>query len=173
MQKDKFEHLRLVSNNASPAEIRRTAPTQLPLPYVDADLLLLFNVLNFHPQLFRSLLRKYLPTLVVDIRVAPRLDILASTRAHAHKLFESRGIHYVDLFAMLSVSAYSSVKANPICWRETTQKLIREQPNGPYFMLFDNQPLLDASAVVLRETITAKSKRNVNLVAEISQHISA
>lgn len=93
-------HARNSSTNAV-----ETAPSQL-LVANDKFLFVVF-VENFHFQDdFLNCCKAMHPDLIVDLRVAPRLDFVRPMRKQAFELFDACGIEYRDLLGRLGATTY-------------------------------------------------------------------
>ncbi|WP_374652216.1 hypothetical protein [Dongia sp.] len=142
-------HLKLVSSNteadhevsllAHSAE-SKSAQGQLALPYHDAFSVLLLDVRRLNFGRFVDVLNSTRPNWIIDVRVTPRMDLLAGNRQHALKIFSSHNAEYVDLFGKLGLHSYQSAEANPALWSKTIGEIVlnSRRPSGPFIVLFDD-----------------------------------
>ncbi|MHB1122561.1 MAG: hypothetical protein ACYC0T_07535 [Ramlibacter sp.] len=85
-------------------------PEQISLPFTSRPKL--FAVLTGHirgPEEFGRLADALSVSLILDMRTAPRLDIVAPTRLQAFNYFESRSIQYRDVLGRVGVNSYTSL----------------------------------------------------------------
>lgn len=161
-------HLRLVPASDKAAEAAAatgagSGERQLSLPYLDTSSVFLVNVSSLRTSDFSSMLERLCPRWVFDVRAVPRFDTLASSRASAFALFDKTKSHYVDVFGRLGIKSYRSVESNPIYWSDTIVGILKTQSrSGPYFFLFDDEPLLRTSDNILPSVMEGTVGRPVH-----------
>ena len=80
---------------------------QLALPFLTSELLYMVDVRNFVSQDdFQNFCAALVPSAVVDLRVAPRLDFIRPNRKQAFDLFNAFGFEYTDVLGRLKLSSY-------------------------------------------------------------------
>ena len=150
-------HLRLIfdqEKGEKPANVCLESPEQISLPYPDRVAVIFALVTPMNRQEFVELIIQNTPSWVIDARVAPRFDTLACSREAAFKLFQEKNVTYVDLFGRLGVKSYRSAESNPAVWGDRLCNLLVESKReGPYVLLFDNQPLMVSAGNVLPRMI--------------------
>jgi len=126
------------------------------------DFLLYFasenNVLK--NQEYEGFLKSCRPSYLFDVREAPRLDFLASSRALAFRKFADWGINYVDILGLAS-----DAEGNECSMPEFWVDLIREKvncvdlPNILLAFIFDDDDVLRRSCHVLPAALKKFSNR--------------
>lgn len=158
-------HLRLVTNlmqptlNDTPAVVNSVVTGECNSSD-GGDFLLYFasenNVLK--NQEFEGFLKSCRPSYLFDVREAPRLDFLASSRALAFRKFADWGINYVDILGLAS-DAGGNERSMPECWVD----LIREKvdcidlPKVSLAFIFDDEDVLRRSCHVLPAALNKSS----------------
>ena len=139
-------HLRLIFDREKaeePTDMCFGLPEQIPLPYSDQGAFIFAFVAAMSWSDFVGLVTEGKALWVIDVRVAPRFDILGYSRAAAFKLFQEQNVTYIDLFGQLGVKSYRSVESNPTIWGDELCRLLAESGRGgPYILLFDNHDLM-------------------------------
>jgi hypothetical protein len=87
------------------------------------------------PEAFSAFLEHVQPKWFIDVRVAPRMDFIAPTRALALRDLSSRNIHYVDVMGRIDHASE---------WLRYVEDLLQRSHDteGPYVILFDNRRAL-------------------------------
>jgi hypothetical protein len=152
-------HLRLVGSNSETrpsvvgTAIRRHE--QFSFPYPETSSVFFLRADTVAPTAFTRILAENTPRWVIDVRVVPRFDSVAGSRASAFRLFENYKATYIDLFGRIGIRSYRSVEANPALWAKTIQNLLTESGRkGPYLFLFDNQDIMVSADRVLRQVMS-------------------
>lgn len=129
---------------------------QLSFPFPEVSSIYFIVVDDISQEAFCRLLGVYAPRWIFDVRSVPRLDIVASSRRAAFAYFNRINLSYIDLFGRIGVKSYRSVEANPSLWQDELMKIIYAgASHGPYFFLFDYEPLMEAAQIVLPEAMAA------------------
>lgn len=173
-RRELFPHLRLVSSTPSNnhisdieeiASAKWSGARQLAFPYFDAFAFLLADVRRLDAYAFPELLKSSRPNWIFDVRVTPRMDLLAGTRQNAFSLISSINAEYVDLFGKLGLQSYLSAGANPGLWSREIGSVVLEsrRPTGPFMVLMDDERLLEASRKLLPESLNAIFRKQVSV----------
>jgi len=113
---------------------------QLFLSFGAIDHLLLVDVRNFVGQDdFLYFCTDLIPSAVVDLRVAPRLDFIRPSRKQAFELFDALNLEYVDVLGRLNIfscDVSDSVMLEIITAVDKLTELART--HGPIVALTDN-----------------------------------
>lgn len=146
-------HIRLIftantplANSSQPAERNR----QLAFPYPESGTIFFTDIGGMGRQEFAKILTETGVRWIFDVRVVPRLDGIAPSRAAAFHMFQKAKATYVDLFGLLDIKSYRTAMANPALWGVSVGELLREsERKGPYLFLFDDLPLMQAAEDLL------------------------
>jgi hypothetical protein len=134
---------------ASDSEIN-SKPEQISLPFASRPKL--FAVLTGHirgPEEFGRLADALCVSLILDMRTAPRLDIVAPTRLQAFNYFESRSIQYRDVLGRVGVDSYTSLDMRAV-GSEVLASIHPEDPSPPgVLMLFESPAFRDVCTELL------------------------
>ncbi|MBV7498809.1 hypothetical protein [Achromobacter sp. ACM05] len=126
---------------------------QLRLPFEDGLSVMLVHEadLNF-PAVFEEFIARYQPKWLLDIRVAPRMDFVAPTRASALRVLSALKVNYVDVLGRIGDTSK---------WLQFIENLVQDQnqAEGLYAIVFDDRSILqDArrhlSSLVCQQTQT-------------------
>ncbi|MFZ6710136.1 hypothetical protein [Undibacterium sp. TC9W] len=100
---------------------------------------------------FSFIIENIKPRWLFDVRITPRLDFVASSRAKAFKLFEQCQIDYVDIMGAIGVETYNKEESFPEYWGTLVTSILKEAEiaRGPYVFIFDNETILRRSQYVL------------------------
>lgn len=98
------------------------------------------------------------PDLIVDLRVAPRLDFVRPMRKQAFELFEMCGIEYRDMLGRLNATTYHL----PQCRLEelidaVTSLHMGHDEGRPTLALFDNQTFAQFCTAKLAQSVSVVS----------------
>ena len=104
-------HLRLVSSAAAPQSAKSSLFASLTREELarksDAPLLIFIKEEEIlRSDEFLELLEEMAPGWIFDLRISPRLDIVAPNRLLAFNIFSSLGINYADMAGALSQDVY-------------------------------------------------------------------
>lgn len=109
---------------------------QLCLPFEDEhSVVLLHDSELLGPDAFSTFLEHVQPRWFLDVRVAPRMDFVAPTRALALRNLSARNIQYVDVLGRVNDASE---------WLTFVEKLLQRahDTEGPYVILFDDRRTL-------------------------------
>ena len=126
-------HARSTSTNAV-----ETAPSRRLV--ADDKFLFVVFVENFHfHDDFLNFCKALHPDLIVDLRVAPRLDFVRPMRKQAFELFDACGIEYRDLLGRLGTTTYDLPQPHFEEIVAAVDSLHSSQDSeGPTIVLFDD-----------------------------------
>lgn len=147
-------HLRLVVRSAESA---RALPKpvhprdqQLAFPYPEDSTVVFLHVASVGRDEFTRIIGDYAPGWIIDVRVVPRLDNVATSRRSAFMLFDRSRASYIDLFGRLGIKSYRAVESNPVFWASSVIELLKHSKRrGPYLFLFDNEQLIASADQIL------------------------
>lgn len=102
-------------------------------------------------QEFIKVVDKYNPKVFFDLRIAPRLDFVASSRVNAFKVFRDLDISYFDIFGSVGVNSYDVIHAAPEFWGGVIVECLLSvrSKNLNCIFLFDNADILNRSQFVV------------------------
>lgn len=128
------KHLRLVvTDDLECAELTPDEGIQLSLPFDDGKAVVLMHEADLRaPEAFEALLGCHQPKWLLDVRVAPRMDFIAPTRAMALRHLSMRNVTYVDVLGHVS---------DPSAWLPFVEALLQSSAvgEGPYAIVFDDE----------------------------------
>jgi hypothetical protein len=104
-------------------------------------------------------------TLLFDVRVAPRLDFIASSRSLAFRKFASIGLEYFDLNGALSEYSDLFIPAMPEAWLDIVCSKLQavDGPNKSIFFIFDDDRVLRRTQQVLPGVMRKAGQRDVRI----------
>lgn len=113
---------------------------QLSLSFGAIDHLLVVDVRNFVGQDdFLYFCNDLMPSVVVDLRVAPRLDFIRPSRKQAFELFDTLSLEYVDVLGRLNIFSCDVSDAAMLEIITAVDKLTElTRTHGPVVALTDN-----------------------------------
>ncbi len=158
MSERETTHLRLVATKAD-ADKTAAKPVppqglQLAFPYPEASTVVFLYVAALGRDEFARIIGDYTPRWIIDVRVVPRLDTLATSRRSAFMLFDRSKAAYIDLFGRLGIKSYRAAESNPAFWGSAVYDLLKQSNRkGPYLFLFDNEQLMASADHVLPSVI--------------------
>lgn len=131
-------HLKLVITNNAENEDRISHQAgwqgvQLQLPFEhDGAVVLVYETDLSSPAAFDVFVARYQPKWLLDIRVAPRMDFVAPTRALALRTLSALNVNYVDVLGRVNGTTE---------WLQFIEDLLRNQDRveGVYAIVFDDQ----------------------------------
>ncbi|MBK1977312.1 hypothetical protein JE034_00450 [Achromobacter xylosoxidans] len=106
---------------------------QLRLPLEDSRSVMLVHETDLNsPEAFEIFVEYYQPKWLLDIRIAPRMDFIAPTRALALRMLSALDVNYVDVFGRISDASR---------WLEFVENLVQshDRAKGLYAIVFDDQ----------------------------------
>lgn len=123
---------------------------QMSLPFFSSRLML-FSMSNCFKQgnTFEKFVTASHVQVVLDMRLAPRLEFAGSSRAKAFVLFDALGVEYKDMFGRASLNSYeeSSDVYNPL-WNTLIATL--DLTNGAVLTLFDDVAFMRMTGAALK-----------------------
>ncbi|NVM89663.1 hypothetical protein FHT32_003320 [Variovorax sp. SG517] len=148
--------------------------TQLALPFLTPHNVVLVFADHFgRRHLFRAFAEQTRPHLIVDVRIAPRLDFIANTRALALRSLELDDIGYLDVrgrFEQNAMKGSSSFEDLAAELRKLLTSL--EISHRPILMFFDDMELLRRINLDLNKThdvVVAEQRYIENVAADADQ----
>lgn len=114
---------------------------QLSLPFQKVHSLLMLMSKDFgSSDDFLRFSAATLPMLILDMRVAPRLDFIGSNRSHSFNVLKSLGIEYKDMLGRLDISSYEdSGEKYDSLWVSLIETLDAVQVSAhPVLLFFDD-----------------------------------
>jgi len=157
------KHLKLVAGaSRGPAEADRhpveQGGEQLRLPFEsDGFVILMHDTELPSSDAFITFVENYQPKWLLDVRVAPRMDFIAPTRALALKSLSSLQVNYVDVLGRVQ---------NQNEWLSFIESLLRSGNGGqgPHVFIFDDRSMLDEARAQLPSMLrTLDSARTVSM----------
>lgn len=141
-------HLKLVSGRSGDQDAphpRSGEPrgTQLRLQFDDEESVVLMHETEIpSSEGFLGFLHHYQPKWLFDVRVAPRMNFVAPTRALALKSLTELNVHYVDVLGRASNTAE---------WFMFVEQMLRgsRTVEGPFAFIFDDKSTLQDARVRL------------------------
>ncbi|WP_321788092.1 hypothetical protein [Paraburkholderia sp. J94] len=109
---------------------------QLTLPFNDGSAIVLTREADLRaPGAFEDFLVRYRPKWLLDVRIAPRMDFIAPSRAMALRHLSMSNIGYVDVLGHVD---------DPLQWLPFVEQLLEspECVEGPYAIVFDSEQRL-------------------------------
>jgi hypothetical protein len=106
---------------------------QLRLPFEDERaVVLVYETDMCSPEAFETFFERYRPKWLLDIRVAPRMDFVAPTRALALRTLSALNVNYVDVLGRVNDTSK---------WFQFVEDLLQRQDRveGLYAIVFDDQ----------------------------------
>lgn len=155
-----FSHRRESANKAGRADEKAAEMQQLSLAFSASHSLMFLMTENFRTSgTFLSFLSVVEPHLILDMRIAPRLDFIGANRAQSFKVFESLKVDYKDMLGRVHINSYEEPE-DAYCrlWESVVAVLdpleIRDQPvlllfDSPLFMAQCNRSISSAYDVIL------------------------
>lgn len=146
--------------NHSPVDDRwdKNSPALSATPHAGKYLFLVYaDVFAFQDD-FLNFCKAMSPDLVVDLRVAPRLDFVRPMRKQAFELFEMFGIEYRDMLGRLNATTYDLAQSRFEDLIEAITSLHTSQDeHRPTVALFDNQTFAQFCSVKLAHSLPVVS----------------
>jgi hypothetical protein len=103
------------------------------------------------PEEFGRLADALCVSVILDMRTAPRLDIVAPTRLQAFNYFESHSIQYRDVLGRVGATSYTSLDLQAV-GSEVLASVNPNEPSPPgVLMLFESPAFRDACTELLEE----------------------
>lgn len=153
-------HLKLVVTDTPPDDCLMNHQSngqgvQLRLPFEDEKAVVLIHESDLYsPEAFDIFVERYQPKWLLDIRVAPRMDFVAPTRALALRTLSALNVNYVDVLGSVN---------NTSNWLQFIEDLLQSQNRieGLYAIIFDDQSTLQDAGLLLpsllNQRVTAES----------------
>lgn len=168
------EHLQ---RRTAAEQIEQSLPpkgTQLALPFLTPHNLVLVLADHFgRRHLFKAFAEQTQPHLIVDVRVAPRLDFIASSRALALRSLELEDIGYLDVRGKFEQNATKGASSFEVLTAELRKLLTTlEISHRPILMFFDDMELLRRINLDLNQShdvVVAEQRYIENVAADADQ----
>lgn len=131
----------------------------------DLDFMLVHESAFTKQENLSSVLDCFKPNWFFDVRLAPRLDILAKNRWLALEKLNELRCAYIDVFGILGADYYGS----DVCKIEASVNYIASTLNkqknkrGPYLFIFDNHEMLAISKNIIPSTLKNEANLTVNI----------
>jgi hypothetical protein len=176
-------HLRLISNdNGSPRERLELGSSkvnncQLSFAFSEEFRFIFIREADIlRDASFMDLLAAVRPCYLFDIRLAPRLDFVASNRSLAFRAFGHYGINYVDIIGTLGVDSHLAGSSMPEFWCGLVGEKLKATCDSirNSIFIFDNDEVLKRSQYVLPAYVKSSfSDASVEIVNNLNQGLIA
>jgi hypothetical protein len=133
------------------ALVKPPLTTQMAFPFEGASMLFFTYVADFEfPDDFLNFCSAEMPDVLMDMRVAPRLDFVRPVRSQAFELFELFGIEYRDVLGRLGAISYDMTQRSFEQVISTIESLhTTHDEKKPILVLFDNATFAQSCATKL------------------------
>jgi hypothetical protein len=127
---------------------------------------------------FLSFLEESRTQSLLDVRIAPRMDFIASNRVRAFKLLSDLGIDYVDVSGVLSSAGDFGFGLMPENWIGLLSEKISSLSStlNAVTIIFDNDDIMRRSQFVLRAALTASEgerRARIEILSELPSELIA
>ena len=162
------QHLRIISSANYTQESggpKDREPEQLAFTYTDPDVVVLINVDGMDSNRFLSTVERVKPSVIIEARPVPRLDLLAGSRKRAFEMFERCESCYIDLFGRLKINSHQTAAANPAFWATELVELLRKKRSGggPYLFIFDDAALVTAAERIVPDVLKLAADQRMQI----------
>jgi hypothetical protein len=127
--------------------LKKTVPEmeQLSLPFLASHSLMMVMASDFNSvDKFSRFISAVITNLILDMRIAPRLDFIGTNRAHSFSVLKSLNIEYKDMLGRTEIKSYEgSLEKYHHLWESLVTVLgpiqVRHQP---IVLFFDNSQFM-------------------------------
>lgn len=166
MDNPKACHLKLVKPDVErdglKTVISSTQEIQADLfPIAKPWLMIFTDVSQLSADSFVMLINEARPTVILDVRPAPRFDMGRLNRRRVFEIFEQNHIQYVDVAGLAGVTSRWDANLNPSFLVETINKQLYQgsaTAEGPIVVLCDDKECLNSAMMVFPKQIKSNER---------------
>lgn len=117
-------------------------PTQMALPFAVPHLLVFTQTTDFNVAgLFEQFSRALNPSVLVDMRISPRLEFIGATRSQTFDYFKSMQIDYKDVFGKVGITSYADAEEKHVAISKAVAEILeRAKPSDCSVLFFFDDP---------------------------------
>ncbi len=132
-------HRKKTEQESQPSSLELEAQLQMQLPFDAPEVLMFTLTSDYGPGQFADFAQGVSPRVLVDMRIAPRLDFICTTRAQTLDYLTAISVHYRDVLGKVGISSYADADERHQAIVCAVVDLLRsiEQRLGPALFFFD------------------------------------
>ncbi|ULA62772.1 MAG: hypothetical protein LZF86_50152 [Nitrospira sp.] len=162
-------YLKLVPVARSQAEISKLCHNQALeqrtlFPMADSAHMVFLNTADLSGDDFITFLKDVSPSILIDLRTAPRFDYGKVNRRQAFKIFSEQEIKYIDVAGVMEISSKRDANLNPGLLVDFLNAKLTEPLRvlrGPVAFLFDEVESIMSAADVFPKYLNNHDKKKV------------
>ncbi len=162
-------YLKLVPEARSQAEISKRCHDQALeqrtlFPMADSTHMVFLNTADLSGDDFIAFLKDVSPSILIDLRTAPRFDYGKINRKQAFKIFSEQGIKYIDVAGVMGISSKRDAHLNPGLLVDFLNAKITEPLRvlrGSVAFLFDEMESIASAADVFPKYLNNPDKKKL------------